>query len=58
MTPDLLNIIFVIVTGTVAWHGLTFRDKNGERETVHLLFGAIALLFFLRVLLVDVLGLI
>ena len=58
MTPELLDIVFVIITGAVAWHGLTFRDKNGERETVHLLFGAIALLFFLRVLLVDVLGLV
>lgn len=22
--------IYVIVTGLIAWHGLTYRDKNGE----------------------------
>lgn len=52
----MLDFIFLIVTGVVAYHGLTYRDENGESETGHLLFGAIALLFFFRVLLVDVLG--
>ena len=52
-----LDLIFVIVTGLIAWHGLTFRDEEGELETGHLMFGAIALLFCMRVLLVDVLGL-
>lgn len=47
--------IFVIVTAAVAYHGLTFRTEDGEKETVHLLFGAIALLFCLRVLFVDIL---
>ena len=45
---------FVLVTAAVAFHGLTFRDANGETEWVHLLFGCIALLFCLRVLLVDI----
>ena len=49
--------IFVLVTGLVAYHGLTYRDKNGETEWVHLLFGCIALLFCLRVLFVDILKL-
>ena len=52
------DIIFVLVTGAIAWHGLTFRDENGEAEVGHLLFGAIALLFCLRVLFVDILNLI
>ena len=49
--------IFVLITAAVAYHGLTFRDQQGEREWVHLLFGSIALLFCLRVLFVDILGL-
>jgi len=47
--------IFVLVTAAVAYHGLTFRDENGDTEWVHLLFGCIALLFCLRVFLVDIL---
>ena len=50
----MLDVIFVLVTGVVAYHGLTFRDEAGERETGHLVFGAIALVFCLRVLLVDI----
>lgn len=53
----LLNIVFLIVTALVAYHGLTWRDENGESDWVRLLFGSIAMLFFFRVLLVDVLGL-
>jgi hypothetical protein len=52
-----LNIIFLIVTAAVAYHGLTWRDEEGESDFVKLLFGAIALLFFFRVLLADVLKL-
>ena len=52
-----INIIFLIVTAIVAYHGLTWRDEEGESDFVRLLFGAIALLFFFRVLLVDVLEL-
>ena len=51
------DYIFLIVTGVIAYHGLTFRDEDGESDTGHLLFGCIALVFFLRVLLVDVLRL-
>lgn len=49
-----LDIIFLIVTAVVAYHGLTWRDEEGNSDFVRLLFGAIALLFFFRVLLVDV----
>jgi hypothetical protein len=51
------NLIFVAVTGMVAWHGLTYRDKDGDRPIVHLLFGCIALMYSLWVLASDVLGL-
>jgi hypothetical protein len=50
-----MDYIFLIVTAIVGYHGLTFRDKNGKPEPVHMLFGCIAMVFFLRVLLVDVL---
>lgn len=54
----LLNLVFLIVTGAVAYHGLTYRDAEGNSDTVRLLFGCIALLFFFRVLFVDVMNLI
>ncbi|HSH42593.1 MAG TPA: hypothetical protein VK973_10770 [Arenicellales bacterium] len=53
----LMNLVFLLVTGGIAWHGLTFRDEQGNSDTVRLLFGCIALLFFFRVLLADVIGL-
>lgn len=51
---SLVDWIFVLVTGLIAWHGLTYRDADGERDLVRTLFGCIALLFCLRVLFVDV----
>ncbi len=54
----MVDIIFVIVTGAIAYHGLTFRDEDGESEIGHLLFGSIALLFCVRTLFVDILGLV
>ena len=50
--------VFVIVTAAIAWHGLTYRDESGESDFVRLLFGCIALLFCIRVLVVDILKLI
>ena len=52
----LMDILFVIVTALIAWHGLTFRDANGKKDFVRLLFGTISLLFCLRVLFFDILG--
>ncbi len=49
------DILFVLVTGFVAYHGLTYRNDDGENDIGHMLFGAIALLFCLRVLFVDIL---
>ena len=50
--------VFVIVTAAIAFHGLTYRDVNGDTNFVHLLFGCIALLFCLRVLFIDIFKLI
>lgn len=52
----LVNVVFLIVTGAIAWHGITYRDENGEKDFVRLLFGCIALVFFVLVLLQDVLN--
>ncbi len=52
-----ISWIFVVVTALIAIHGLTFRDRNGDRPWVHLLFGSIALIFCIRVLLTDILKL-
>jgi len=55
MSGDAWNWVFVIGTGFIAWHGLTFRDAEGEKDWVRLLFGSIALLFCLRILFFDIL---
>ena len=49
------NLLFLILTGAVAVHGLTWRNEDGKSDWVRLLFGCIALIFFLRVLFADVL---
>ncbi len=52
----LVNLVFLAVTGFIAWHGIRYRDEEGRTDFVRLLFGAIAAVFFLRVLLEDVMG--
>jgi hypothetical protein len=52
---SLINLVFLTVTALVTWHGISFRDKEGKTEFVHLLFGAIAAVFFFKVLFEDVL---
>ena len=47
--------LLLLGTGGVAVHGLTYRDAQGEKPWVHLLFGSIALMFFLRTLFADIL---
>ncbi len=57
--PELVwNWILVLGTGVIAYHGLTFRDENGNREFGHLLFGCIALVFCMRFLFDDILGIV
>lgn len=51
----MLDWIFLGITGFVAYHALSQRNEDGENDIGHMLFGAIALLFFARVLLVDIL---
>ena len=51
-----INIVFLIVTGFIAWHGIRYRDKEGNTDFVHLLFGCIAAVYFFMVLFQDVLG--
>ncbi len=57
MVESLVNWVFVLVTAAIAYHGITYRNPDGERDLVRTLFGCIALLFCLRVLFVDILRL-
>ena len=52
----LLNIIFLTITGAIAYHGIRYRDEEGNTDFVRLLFGCIAATFFFLVLFQDVLG--
>ena len=54
----LINFVFLVVTGFVAWHGIRFRDAEGNTDFVRLLFGCIAGVFFFLVLFQDVLGIV
>lgn len=58
MGGEPFDYVFVLVTGLIAWHGITWRDAEGESDFTRLLMGCIALLFCLRILFVDILGLI
>ncbi len=55
---NVINMAFLAVTGFIAYHGIRFRDDDGKPEFVHLLFGAIAAVFFFMVLFQDVLKLV
>lgn len=54
MTDLMFNFLAVVVLLAIAVHGLTYRDKSGERPFVHLLFGCIALLFAMRFLFSEI----
>jgi len=54
----LVNLVFLVATFLVAWHGISFRDADGKTDFVRLLFGSIAAVFFFMVLFQDVLGLV
>ena len=55
MDEGLINWLIVIATGIIAYHGLTFRDKKGEKDGVRLLFGCIALLYCVTILFNEIL---
>ena len=52
----LVNIIFLIVTALIAHHALTYRNVDGKKDFVRLFFGCIAAVYFILVLLKNVLG--
>jgi hypothetical protein len=52
----LVNLVFLAVTGFIAWHGIRHRNEEGDGDFVRLLFGCIAAVFFFLVLFQDVLG--
>lgn len=54
----LINTVFLVATAFIAYHGITYRNEDGEQDWVRLLFGCIALTFFFLVLFADVLGVI
>lgn len=54
MAELMLDVVAVLVLAFIAYHGLTYRDKNGDRPFVHLLFGCIALLFAMRFLFSEI----
>ncbi|MCP4329434.1 MAG: hypothetical protein GY791_13470 [Alphaproteobacteria bacterium] len=51
-----INYLFLAVTGFIAWRGIRYRNEDGDTDTVQLLFGSIAAVFFFLVLMQDVLG--
>ncbi len=53
-----INIVFLIVTAAIAWHGIRYRDADGNTDFVRLLFGCIAATYFFLVLFQDVLGIV
>lgn len=56
MEATWVDWLLVIGTGGVAFHGLTYHDANGEKPWVHLLFGSIGLIFCIRFLFHNILG--
>ena len=54
----LVNIFFLVVTALIPHHGITYKNPDGDKDFVRLLFGCIAAVYFFLVLFKDVLGLI
>jgi len=50
-----VNYVFLLVTAIIAIHAIRFRDPSGKPDYIRLLFGCIAAVFFMLVLLQDVL---
>ena len=53
----LVDIVFLVVTGLIAYNGVRYRDAQGNSDFVRLLFGCIAAIFFFLILFRDVLDL-
>jgi len=54
----LVNIVFLVATALIAHHGISYKNPDGEKDFVRLLFGCIAAVYFFLVLFDHVLGLI
>ena len=50
-----INVLFLVVTAAIAWHGIRYRDAEGRTDFVRLLFGCIAATYFFLVLMTDIL---
>ena len=53
----LVNIIFLVATALIAHHGITYKNPDGEKDFVRLLFGCIAAVYFVLVFFKEILGL-
>ena len=53
----LVDIVFLVITGLIAYNGVRYRDAQGNSDFVRLLFGCIAAMFFFLILFRDVLEL-
>ncbi len=53
----LVDIVFLVVTGLIAYNGVRYRNAQGDSDFVRLLFGCIAAMFFFLILFRDVLEL-
>jgi len=53
---NLVNIIFLVVTALITHHALTYKNADGKKDSVRLFFGSIAAVYFILVLLKNVLG--
>ena len=53
----LVDMVFLVVTGLIAYNGIRYRDAQGNSDFVRLLFGCIAAMFFFLILFRDVLDL-
>ena len=52
----MLNWLFLILTGVIAWYTLRTSKVGGKPDFMRLLFGTIAAIFFFLVLFQDVIG--
>ena len=52
----LVNIVFLVATALIAHHGITYKNPDGEKDFVRLLFGCIAAVYFVLFLFKNVLG--
>jgi len=51
------SLLFLLVTEVIAVKGIQHRDEDGNIDFVRLVFGCVSAVFFLMVLMDDILGL-